>query len=173
MRLHLIGGPGSGKTFLSHSLGKELGAPVLGLDDIFWDRSAGQYGAKADEGGRDAALRGFVAQERWIVEGVYYRWAMASFERADHIIVLSTPLWVRQMRIFKRFLRRKAGLEHGKHETWKSFREMAAWNRGYDGDNLARAIAMLEAAGLRAQRCAGLEGIRRLVDLGKVSLGRR
>jgi len=168
MRLHLIGGPGSGKTFLSRVLGKEAGAPVLGLDDIFWDRSAGRYGVKADETVRDTLLREFVAQENWIVEGVYERWAMASFQRADHIIVLSTPLWVRQVRIFKRFLRRKVGLESGKHETWKSFCEMAAWNRAYDVDNLARAITMLETAGLPVQRYAGLEGIRRLVGLAKL-----
>lgn len=139
MRLHLIGGPGSGKTFLSRVLGKEAGAPVLGLDNIFWDRSAGRYGVKADETFRDTSLREFVTRENWIVEGVYYRWAMASFQRADHII-----------------------------ETWKSFCEMAAWNRAYDVDNLARAITMLETAGLPVQRYAGLEGIRRLVGLAKL-----
>jgi adenylate kinase family enzyme len=170
MRLHLIGGPGSGKTFLSRILGEENRVPVLGLDDIFWDRSAGQYGIKPDEAVRDAALRDFVAQDRWIVEGVYYRWAMASFERADHIIVLTTPLWLRQVRIFKRFLRRKVGLEPSKNETWKSFREMAVWNRAYDGDNLARAIVMLEEAKLPVQKCAGLADIRRLI--GRIEGGR-
>lgn len=163
MRLHLIGGPGSGKTFISRILGEEAKIPVLGLDEIFWDRGAGRYGVRADEATRDAALREFVARDSWIVEGVYYRWAMSSFERADHIIVLTTPLWLRQVRIFKRFLRRRVGIEAGNFETWKSFREMAAWNRTYDGDNLARAMSMLETANLRAVRCADLAGVRRLM----------
>jgi len=78
--------------------------------------------------------------------------------------VLTSPLWLRQVRIFRRFLRRRLGLEAGKNETWQSFREMAAWNRGYESDNLARALAMLEEAKLPVQRCSGLEDIRRAMQ---------
>lgn len=40
MKIHIIGGPGSGKTFLAEKLSKELGISHLDLDDLQWDNKS-------------------------------------------------------------------------------------------------------------------------------------
>ena len=71
-KIHIIGGPGSGKSYIAKIVSEKLAIPHLDLDDIFWDKSPG-YGNKADEETRNAELEHFLAQPTWIVEGVYYK----------------------------------------------------------------------------------------------------
>jgi adenylate kinase family enzyme len=47
MKIHIIGGPGCGKTWLAQHLSTKFNVPTFDLDDIFWDRSANRYGIKA------------------------------------------------------------------------------------------------------------------------------
>ena len=38
-KLHILGGPGAGKTYVSKKLSKEYGYPVFDLDEFFWDKT--------------------------------------------------------------------------------------------------------------------------------------
>lgn len=167
MKIHIIGGPGSGKSFTSRHLAERYGIPVLDLDDIFWDHDEKVYGRKADPGKRDAALSDFLNRENWIVEGAYYRWLGPSFQSADWIFVLVPPLWIRQVRLVRRFLRRKLGIDPSKKETILGQMELMAWNRHYDQDNLMRARSMLADLSLSPISCRGLADVlRRLNEVG-------
>lgn len=172
MRLHIIGGGGSGKSYIARQLSARCRIPTLDLDDIYWDRGAVSGTANAAEK-RDAALAEFVQAAHWIVEGMYYRWVGPSFERADLIVVLVPPLWLRQVRIVRRFARRKLGLEPDKKETIQGLVEFLKWNRHYDGDNLARALALLDILERPYIRCASLAEVeaalkeRNLYPIGK------
>jgi adenylate kinase family enzyme len=156
MKIHIIGGPGSGKTFIAQHLAERYGIPVLDLDEIFWDHEKQDYGTRADPEKRDAALAAFIGNEKWIVEGVYYRWLGPSFQAADEIFVLTPPRWLRQARIIRRFFRRKLGLDRSKKETLRGQLDLMAWNHKYDGDNLMRTIRMLKELSLPFTRCATL-----------------
>lgn len=158
MRLHIIGGGGSGKSYIAQQLSARCQVPALDLDEIYWDHSAVSGTVNAAEK-RDAALEEFVQGEHWIVEGMYYRWVNPSFERADLIVVLVPPLWLRQVRIVRRFIRRKLGLEPDKKETLRELIEFLKWNRHYDGDNLARALAILDTQARPYIRCASLDAV--------------
>lgn len=85
-KIHILGGPGSGKSYLAQLVAKELRNPVLDLDNIFWDNRDNSYDITSEPEKRDLALSKFLAQESWVVEGVYYRWLEDSFKQADHII---------------------------------------------------------------------------------------
>ena len=55
MKIHIVGGPGSGKTYLARKLSRELGILHYDLDDVQWANESG-YGKKRDTAERDALL---------------------------------------------------------------------------------------------------------------------
>src|SRR5690625_1456589 len=121
MKIHIIGGAGSGKSHISSQLNTEFNIPYLDLDDIFWENDAEQYGIKASKNIRDNELKKFVEQPSWIVEGVYFKWVTPSFELADKIFILDTPLQIQEERIWNRYHKRKSGeLPSIKKETIES-----------------------------------------------------
>jgi adenylate kinase family enzyme len=68
-RIHIIGGPGSGKTYAASQLSHRLGIPAYDLDDLFWDSTVQVYGIRAPDADRDARLDAIVNESRWIIEG--------------------------------------------------------------------------------------------------------
>jgi adenylate kinase family enzyme len=142
-RIHIIGGPGSGKTYAARHLSQRLGMRAYNLDDLFWDHAAQSYGVRASEGDRDARLMAIAREDTWILEGVYYRWLKPSFERADVIFVLSPHVYLRDWRILKRFVSRKLGVVSNKKESLLDLYRLLQWNHKYDADNLKRAMEFI------------------------------
>ncbi|MBB2483321.1 DNA topology modulation protein FlaR [Bacillus sp. APMAM] len=125
IRIHILGGAGSGKSYTAEHLSKKLNIPHFDLDDIFWDNAAGEYGVKASEFERDSRLKQIVEQPSWIIEGVYIRWLSSSFSYADKIFVLETPISIQEKRIWSRYEKRKSGkLPSTKKETLDSVKEL-------------------------------------------------
>ena len=145
MKIHIIGGPGSGKSFLAKELSKRYGIPHYDLDDLFWDNEAGRYGTKRDPQERDAMLDRILQEKDWIIEGVYYAWCLRCFEDADKIYLLDVPRHQYRHRILRRFIRRKLALEDGKRETLKSVSELLRWADHYREHNLPEIRRLLEA----------------------------
>ena len=144
-RVHIMGGAGSGKSYLAERLGRALDLPICDLDDLFWASDQNTYDVPAKPDQRDERLRQFVARNRWIVEGVYHQWVGESFQRADVILLLTPRLILRDGRIVRRFLFRKFGfVETTKKETLAGLVSLIRWNHAYDGDNLGRALACLK-----------------------------
>lgn len=56
MKIYIIGGPGSGKTFLANKLSNELNIPHFDLDDLQWDNPTVSYGTKRNIKERDELL---------------------------------------------------------------------------------------------------------------------
>jgi len=143
-KVHIIGGPGSGKSYLANRLSVSLGVSSYDLDDLFWDNTAKSYGIRAEPETRDRKLHEILQCSGWIIEGVYHQWLDDSFRNAEAIVVLKPNVWLRDWRILKRFIVRKLGLSQGKRETFKGLVELLRWNHGYDSDNLTRARSVLE-----------------------------
>ena len=136
MKIHIIGGPGSGKTFLAEKLSKELGISHFDLDDLQWDNKSASYGVKRSPDERDRLLNNVLSHNDWIIEGVYYAWCQQCFVVADRIYLLRVPRYKYRYRIIRRFLRRKLGLEQGKKETLKSVSQLLKWADKYQTENL-------------------------------------
>lgn len=133
IRIHIIGGAGSGKSYIAQKLSKRLNIPYYDLDDIFWDNTANQYGVKTLETERDNKLEQIVEQPSWIIEGVYFKWLTPSFSLADKIIILNTPISIQEKRIWSRYEKRKLGiLPTTKKETIESVEELIKWNKRYN-----------------------------------------
>jgi adenylate kinase family enzyme len=155
-RIHIIGGPGSGKSYAARQLSHRLGLPAYDLDDLFWDRTAESYGVRASDADRDAKLMTIAEEDAWVIEGVYYRWLRPCFERADVIFVLHPNVFLRDWRILKRFVSRKLGIMPTKKESLFDLYRLIQWNHKYDSDNLKRAMDFIRdfEYKLVACRCA-------------------
>lgn len=145
MKIFIIGGPGSGKTFLAKKLSAEHGIPHYDLDDLFWDNTAAVYGIERNPTERDALLDRILAENDWIIEGVYYAWCGRCFAEADSIRFLNVPRRVYRQRIIRRFIRRKLGMENGKKETLGSLRDLLKWADRYQKKNAVEIVKILLA----------------------------
>ena len=144
MKIHIIGGPGSGKSFLAEHLSQQYGIPHFDLDALQWNNESESYGVKRDPQERDDLLNQLLEKEDWIIEGVYYAWCGRCFEEVDTIYLLNIPRYKYRYRIIRRFIRRKLGLENGKKESLKSVSNLLRWADKYQRVNLTEIRKILE-----------------------------
>ena len=142
-RIHIIGGPGSGKSYIAAKLSERFGVLSHDLDNLFWDCKASCYGVRADVSERDRQLAAIVSHDGWIIEGVYYHWLAPSFDAADVIIALTPSIWVRHWRVVRRFLLRKLGRIPSKRESLADLWRLLCWSHRYDANNLVRARKLI------------------------------
>lgn len=144
MKIHIIGGSGSGKTYLANRLSEEYNIGHYDLDDLLWDNKADSYGVKRNTDERCAMLQDILNQDNWIIEGVYYKWCKQCFADADKIFLLEVPRHTYRYRIIKRFIRRKLGLEKGKKETLKSLKDLLKWADSYSANDMTEIKKLVE-----------------------------
>jgi adenylate kinase family enzyme len=99
VRVHLLGGTGSGKTTLAKTISARFQIPHYDLD---------QLGSKY--AGQDKDLLGAIIevaeQPGWVAEGVYLIWTDPLFYRADYIVLLDIPWPIAAWRVIVRHFRR-------------------------------------------------------------------
>lgn len=67
------------------------------------------------------------------MEGIYLKWVESSFEIADRIFILNTPLSMQEERIWSRYEKRKLGeIPSAKKETLQSVKDLIKWNKKYN-----------------------------------------
>ena len=156
----MIGGPGSGKSFIAAKIAATFGVKVYDLDDLFWDPHVPGYRVRADKEKRDQALAAIAMQDAWVIEGAYYKWLIPSFERADLIIILNTSVWLREWRIVKRtvpcLFRRSLST---KKESLGSLLNLLQWNHTYQKNVLSPARALISSLGKSAIECRTLADV--------------
>ena len=143
MKIHIIGGSGTGKSYIADKLSQKYGIPHYDLDDVFWDNTADTYGTKMPVEKRTSKLADILKKDDWVIEGVFYDWLADSFSLADRIVILQIRPLVFNARIIRRFIRRKCGLEKGKKETLRSLKDLLVWTNGYQRNNIPRILDFL------------------------------
>ena len=97
-RVMIIGGPGSGKTWLGTQMRCQLDLPVYSIDEAVWDC----HGNLRSETTIDTLVREQISKERWIIEGGNTRTYEDRALRSQLIIRLNPPLWLRFIRVLRR-----------------------------------------------------------------------
>lgn len=104
-RIHILGGPGSGKSTIARALSQTFDLPVFGLDHVFAEDTALLYDRQIPPPDRQAKLDAITSRPTWIIEGTDCKWIGSAFERADMIIILDVSVWRRDWRIVTRYFR--------------------------------------------------------------------
>ncbi|MDD6795857.1 MAG: DNA topology modulation protein FlaR [Clostridiaceae bacterium] len=145
MKIHIIGGSGTGKSYIANKISEKYNIPHTDLDDIFWDNSSDSYGTKAPLDERLKKLNKILDEnDNWVIEGVYYEWLKDSFNAADLIFVLDISPITFNRRIVLRFIKRKLGIQKGKKETFNSLKNLLKWTNNYSKYELPKILNFLK-----------------------------
>lgn len=117
-RWWFIGSSGSGKTTYARTVAEAIGAPHFELDATF--HQAGW--TPLEESEFRSRVTGFVAQDRWTLDGNYRAVQAIVFARADVIVALQLPRAVVMRQVIARTLRRW----YTREELWNGNREPLA-----------------------------------------------
>lgn len=98
-RVRVLGGPGSGKSYLAKLISDHTNLSYINLDDLFY------VGAKKrDPENRNKLLLNLLRTEEWIIEGSFVDdWVYSTFVDSTIILVLNPSLFVRLSRVFSKF----------------------------------------------------------------------
>lgn len=142
-KIHIIGSVGSGKTTLARMLSAKMELPHHELDNVVWERFA-TGDVRRSEKERDDYLCRIIKTNAWIIEGVHFEWVQQSFKDADIIILLNPPYSTRTLRIIKRFILQKLGIEKSNYKpTFTMFRKMFVWNRHFENKSKPEILKIL------------------------------
>ncbi|BDH61828.1 DNA topology modulation protein FlaR [Lysinibacillus sp. PLM2] len=146
-RIHIIGSVGSGKTTLARTLSTKSKVQHYELDNVVWkrERSGNEIRdiRRSDEE-RDEYLNNIVNLNVWIIEGVHHKWVTPSLDNADLIIFLDTKYSIRIVRIIRRFILQKLGIEKANYKpTFKMFKQMFRWNAYFENESKQEILDIL------------------------------
>jgi adenylate kinase family enzyme len=154
-RIHIIGGPGSGKTTLAREITAYLGIEVHELDQIAF---TGQYYEERPFPDRVADIHRIADRTAWITEGLFVRWTDELLVRASIVVWLDHVNWQRGFwRITRRFVnsaiseaKKRQGLErfarfpdYARHT--KQLVQVFFSSRAYYGGNPSRSTNRIES----------------------------
>lgn len=97
LKIHIIGGPGSGKTTLARCIASKFGVPHYDLDHVLM-----KYGDQVEPITREAFS--LAQQPGWVTEGVFLLWVDPLLCAADTIVLLEIPWQLAVWRILRRHI---------------------------------------------------------------------
>ncbi|HDN2512018.1 TPA: AAA family ATPase [Providencia rettgeri] len=130
MKICIVGTSGVGKTTLAKKLSKEFNISLYSYDDIYWDKSGGEY-HKNTQIIINSLVSNVLSQDKWIVEGAYDKRLLPFFNDSMLIIHLKKPHHVCTTRIIKRFLLARIARTQPK-ETWKNTCELLYFTKEFE-----------------------------------------
>ncbi|MEJ8302739.1 AAA family ATPase [Saccharibacillus sacchari] len=131
-KILIIGIVASGKTTLARRLSAQSGVCWYELDNIVHRRTEEGDGKRTSEEQMDL-IRQIDRKGPWIMEGVHRSSYAELYDLADTVIFLDPPLWKRKIRIVRRFVKQKLGLESAHYTPdLKMLKAMFRWTNDFE-----------------------------------------
>jgi len=112
MKIHIIGGPGSGKTTLAKRFSRDLKCDTQHLDKIAY--IDGDFDLPSSRAHRLNMVSQYTKNNNWVAEGVFFSWVGSSFKHSDLIVILDIDKDTRCENILSK-LKNRAGLSNAQH----------------------------------------------------------
>jgi len=142
MKIYIIGGAGSGKTFISKKLSQKLDIPTYSLDDIYW-KGDNDFREKEDKKILLEKFKKIISNKSWIIEGAYFKWIDDGLKLADYIVLIKLHRIWRTYWILKRYLGSKI-IGGRRKETFYGFYKLVKWNWKYDKEYMPLLLEKVE-----------------------------
>lgn len=144
MKLDIIGSVASGKSTLAREISEKYRIPFYEKDNIVWERTPnGDKKRSPDE--RDSIFKEIIEGENWIVEGTPRECLKESFAYSDYIILLDVNTYTRLFRVFRRWIRQRAGREkYNSRPTFKFLYYNIKWVFEFNADRKKIAESLSE-----------------------------
>lgn len=157
-RVAILGRAGAGKSTLARAIGEALDLPVIHLDVLVY----GPEWARLPVASVRERLADLMRRDSWVVEGTYPELADLSLPRAERIIWIDQPAWLRLWRCWRKTrvyrTRRRPDRPEGCEErfSWSYLRAILGldpWTKALDRELSRRGDRrMLRLRGDRAVR---------------------
>ncbi len=161
-RIHITGGPGSGKTRLAQRLTKLRSIPKHDLDGLLLgvgDDALMSGDASVADLDAEGAISRLAGMPEWVSEGVYFNWTEPFLESADVIVWLDPPWRVASYRIIARHVRLELARQN-RFPGWKRLYSFWRWAARFYADTNEHTINRYGAPNTRLVLEAGLEPYR-------------
>ncbi|HEY6021533.1 MAG TPA: hypothetical protein VIY48_17015 [Candidatus Paceibacterota bacterium] len=123
MRISIIGLAGSGKSTLARQLSEKLNVPHIHLDRFWFEAGGNEIWKRDDQAGKERVravvgekVQGAIAQESWVSDGLFSRYQDEISERADQIVFIDLPLYMRWWNHLVRMMHRSK--RHAEVSLW-------------------------------------------------------
>ena len=100
-RISIVGGSGSGKSTLANILSKKMNLPAIHLDGINFNANW----TLIDKNERDRIILSRTQEEKWIIDGNYFKTMKERFEKCDLIIWLDYSTLAQLKGVIKRIVK--------------------------------------------------------------------
>lgn len=160
-RIHVTGGPGSGKSRLAQRLAHARGVPLHDLDGLMLaeaiplgaDLRARDPGVDAIDA--DGAIKALAAMQAWVSDGVYVTWSHPFLAHADVIVWMDPPWRVASYRIIARHVRLEIARKN-RFPGWRRLYRFWRWSGGWYADRNEQTVNAYGAPNTRSVLEAGL-----------------
>lgn len=127
MKIYIIGPVASGKSTLAKKISEKYKIKYYELDKVVWDDD---LGVKRNEEEITKIFNKIICKKSWVIEDVGRDIFKCAYQRADVIYYIKISRMLLYIRIFKRWIKQKLGLESFNYKpTIKGLIQMFNWAR--------------------------------------------
>lgn len=154
VRLHILGGSGSGTTTLGRALARRWSCRYVDVDDVFWLPTTPPYQTTRPREQRLALLQdALAATESWVLSGSLCGWGDPLIPLFTHVVFLSLPKELRMARLLARERERHGDAIAPGGPMCEQHQEFVRWAADYDEGDLTKRSRQRHDAWLEAIPC--------------------